>query len=138
MKTIKYNCKKCGSILEIPEKTESVLCGNCATWNRPRSIFSGFGQSDDSTDAEGSILQRVPGKIFSEIPDAITGTEKIPQPVETGEKPAKPGFFSLVTLLFIIAPFVSFFAAKLKLPPSATFLIIAAIIIAISLIKKRS
>ncbi|HPS56652.1 MAG TPA: hypothetical protein PK514_00975 [Spirochaetota bacterium] len=138
MKQVRFKCRKCGYQQIIPYKTESVLCGNCGTWNRPRSLFSGVEQAAPEEKNEGSILQKVPGTIHSEIPDAFPGTEKkdIPEP-EDG-KSAKPGLLSLVTILFVAAPVISIIVKKLNLPPASTFIILAAVIIVFNLMKKRS
>ena len=35
MKTITFRCIKCDTEIQAPEKTKSVLCGVCCTWNHP-------------------------------------------------------------------------------------------------------
>lgn len=138
MKQVKFSCRKCGYSQIIPDKTESVLCGNCGTWNRPRSLFSGLEQAAPEEKSEGSILQKVPGPINSEIPDAFPAPEKkdMPEPEET--RPAKPGLFSLITMLFVAVPVISIIVKKLELPPASTYIILAVVILVFNLMKKRS
>lgn len=138
MKQVQFKCRKCGYAQVIPDKTESVLCGNCGTWNRPRSLFAGLEQAAPEEKSEGSILQKVPGSIHSEIPDAFPSPEKKEEPETEVEKPVKPGLFSLVTILFVAAPVISIIVKKLNLPPATVFIILAAVIIVITLMKKRS
>ncbi|HQO39325.1 MAG TPA: hypothetical protein PK986_02545 [Spirochaetota bacterium] len=138
MKQVKFKCSKCGYAQVIPDKTESVLCGNCGTWNRPRSLFAGLEQAAPEEKSEGSILQKVPGSIHSEIPDAFPGHEKdnLPEPEESPR--SKPGLFSLITILFVAAPVISIIVKKLELPPATTFIIITIAFILLNRMKKRS
>ena len=138
MKNVLFKCRKCGYGLMIPEKTESVLCGNCATWNRPRSLFAAIEQPAPAQQEEGSILQKVPGAIHGEIPDAFPVPEKKEAPEPEKDKPPKPVLFSLVTILFVAAPVISIVVKKFNLPPATAFIVIAAILIVITLMKKRS
>ena len=119
MKNVLFKCRKCGYGLMIPEKTESVLCGNCATWNRPRSLFAALDQPGDDEKQEGSILQKVPGPIHSEVPGVLTGPEKSDKPGKD-TNPPKPGLFSLITILFVAAPAISIIVKKQKLTTRTT------------------
>lgn len=139
MKNVKYRCRKCGYILEIPERTESVLCGSCATWNRPRGLIAVLNSEPGEEPSEGSILQKVPGSIFSEIPGPSSGGQAgKPVPEEENEAAPKPGIFTLAALLFFLAPFVSFIVSKFNLPPLITFIVLAAVFTLYMIGKKRS
>lgn len=151
MKNFKFKCRKCGHIIEIPEKTESVLCGNCVTWNRPRNFFTALDITPQNEAAGGSILQKVPGSVYSEIPGQQGGPvySEIPgqhgsadsagtSPAEDERVNPAPGFLSTVALLFFLAPLLSIIVAKLKLPPFVTFAVLAAVIMLYQLRKKRS
>lgn len=138
MKQVKFSCRKCGYSQIIPDKTESLLCGKCGTWNKPRSLFAAIDQAPPEVKQEGSILQKVPGSIHSEIPDAFPEPEKKDLPESEDEKVAKPGLFSLVTIIFVAAPVISIIVKKLNLPPATAFIILAAVVMAVTLMKKRS
>ena len=136
MKLVKFRCKKCGYELIIPEKTESVLCGNCATWNKTRGLFAGIDQ--EASNGEGSILQKIPGSIYSDFPERADSLEKKEElPADAGER-VNPGPFSMVALIFILAPLISFIVAKLELPPFVAFIVLAVIIILYQFAKKKS
>lgn len=68
MKQVKFKCSKCGYAQVIPDKTESVLCGNCGTWNRPRSLFAGLEQAAPEEKSEGSILQKFRDLFIARFP----------------------------------------------------------------------
>ena len=138
MKHIVFKCRKCGYSIDIPEKTDSVLCGRCATWNRPRSLFAALDQPGPGEQEKGSILQKVPGPIHSEIPGSIPVPETKDVPGAEETRPVKPGLLSMITILFVAAPAISIIVKKLNLPPATAFIILAAVIIVFNLMKKRS
>mgnify|MGYP001187417652 CR=1 FL=1 len=133
MKNFKFKCRKCGHIIEIPEKTESVLCGNCATWNRSRNLFAALDQETGVESPGDSVLQKVPGSTDSEIPG-----QGQPVPAEEDEAAQRPGIFTVMALLFFIIPLVNFILFKFKLPPYITLIVVAAVLVIYLITKKRS
>ena len=137
MKQVKFKCRKCGYLQIIPDKTESLLCGNCGTWNRPQSLFAKIEQAETEKEEKGLTLRKDRGNIPGEIPDAFPDEHKdLSETVN--KKPSNPGLMGLIMILFVIAPVISIVADRFELPPATTMLLLGAVIILYMLIKKRS
>lgn len=137
MKNIEFKCRKCGHIMIVPDKTGSVLCGNCATWNKPHSLLFSPDKPETGQE-EGSILQRVPGSIFSETPDPAHSGEHESRADDGPDVPQKTGLISLIAIVLVLAPVVSFLVEKFSLPPVLTLIVFAVVIALYQFSRKRS
>lgn len=137
MKILLFRCRKCGYIMNIPEKTESVLCGRCCTWNKPGNIFAALDQPYEN--GESSPILKQNADIGSDkISDVTDVEEKSAYTASGKEKPSKPGLLSFVAILFLLGPALSYLVAKYKLPPLLTVAFMAGLIILYQFMKKRS
>jgi len=145
MEFIKTKCRKCGYELEIPDKTESVICGSCGEINhftRLSAILRKHGDSspeikwgDKNIDNRKSGGMTSPGK---QIPRSQE-EDKLPVPEEDKENfPEQGPATKILTLIFIIAPFIAIAVEHFKLPSYVAVIVIAAIILLLFILKKRS
>ncbi|GEM_PF-723094 len=154
MKFIKIRCRKCGYELTIPETTTSVICGSCGEINRFSRLTSLLRKQSDLP-IETKWEERTPampsssGKSMESRNQAASGIpdfqssdhdrgENIHLPGEEEEIPEQGNATKLMTLIFIIAPFIAIAVEHFKLPSYVAIIAIAAVIILIFLLKKRS
>lgn len=140
MEYIKIKCKKCSYEIDIPEKTESVVCGYCGNVNYFSKISSILKKYNDSiladkyNEVSGEIVQPEveSGKILVHIP-GDTGSL---QDEDVSELPENKSLFKITTIMFILAPFIAMAIEFFKLPSYAVLLIIIGIVGVIYFLKK--
>jgi predicted RNA-binding Zn-ribbon protein involved in translation (DUF1610 family) len=154
MKFIKIRCRRCGYELTIPETTTSVICGSCGEINRFSRLTSLLRKQrdlpleakwEDKTPAmppsSGKSMERRNQAPLG-IPDFQSPDqgreENIPLPGEDEEIPEQGSATKIMTLIFIITPFIAIAVEHFKLPSYFAIIAIAAVIFLIFLLKKRS
>lgn len=158
MEYIKTKCKKCGYVIEMPEKTGSVTCGSCGHVNT-FGIFSSAARAD-KTAAAGEGSRDSTNRDIKTIPDKhpsdISKPSYRPQPAKTGapdnteaqlpvdaedeefEFPEQKTASRIITLIFVLTPFIAMAVEFFKLPPYAAVAVIILIVVIALAIKKRS
>lgn len=154
MEFVKIKCSKCGYELEIPEETSSVICGSCGEINTTGRLASLL-RKQSATASEIKWTGKTPvtkGTAGRGIESRIPAGAKTPdiKPLPSGQDAGRPipeeeeGYpeqgtaTKIITLIFILVPFIAMAVEFFKLPPYALFIAIAAIILIVFLIKKRS
>lgn len=154
MEFVKRKCKKCGYELEVPDSTTSVICGSCGeinTFGRLASLLGKQAGSGFEIKREDKIpgTTGAPGKPVESSASSGVKTQDIrsipsrngeeqPLPDEGEDFPEQKSATKIMTLIFILAPFIAMAVEFFKLPPYAVFIVIAALILIVFLIKKRS
>ena len=149
MEFIKIKCRKCGYEIEIPEKTSSVICGSCGEINHFNKISALLrGQSSPAVQirwkdksADIAIKEKLPAGIRDNaepenFPDQAN--ENQPFPGDDEDFPEQKGAIKIMTLIFILAPFIAMAVEFLKLPSYAVLIAIAAVVLIVFFLKKRS
>jgi hypothetical protein len=143
MEFIKIKCSKCGYEIEIPETTVSVVCGSCGNVNHFGKISSILKKYSDGTDSEFHRNTRFPSEIkkpsYTPIPgqNPVPPETNIPSDDEDAEFPEEKNASKILTLIFILAPFIAMAVEFFKFPSYVAVLIIILVIITIVSIKKK-
>ena len=154
MEYIKTQCRKCGYELEFPEKTESVICGSCGEINRFSRLNSLLRKHSDPSleikweeKTSGTTAQSGKSKenrttpalkkppVIS-LPDKSENNNPLPE--DDDGYPEQGSATKIMTLIFIIAPFIAIAVERFKLPSYVAVIVIAAVILLVFLLKKRS
>ncbi len=154
MKFIKTKCSKCGYELEIPEEVSSVICGSCGEINRFGKLSSilrtGIVSGTDSMQSsKSSVPQNISPGPWRDKSMEVTktpGTKPFPlgqngnngNPEDEEEFQENSSATKIMTIVFILAPFIAMAVEHFKLPPIAALIPIAAIILIVFFLKKRS
>lgn len=153
MKFIKKRCSKCGYEFEIPEQVLSVICGSCGEINRfgkistilKAGVVSGTGSMQNSKPSAPQDSNRPRGgKSPTGIKPPDIKTLPSGQSENNGNSEDEEDFqenssaAKIMTVVFILAPFIAMVVEHFKLPPIAALIPIAAIILIVFLLKKRS
>ena len=154
MEYIKTQCRKCGYELEFPEKTESVICGSCGEINRFSRLSSLLRKHGDPaleikweekiSGAPAQSGKRMESQTapISKKPPVLSFPDRpqnnIPQPEDEEEDQEQGSATKIMTLIFILAPFIAIAVEHFKLPSYAAIIAIAAVILLIFILKKRS
>jgi len=141
MEFIREKCKKCGYEFIIPEKTENVICGSCGNVNHYSKISSIVKKYNDTVDhglysRDTGVIIKPSGKTADEVPQ---NSERIDIPDDENEidNPKEKSVSKIMTVVFILAPFIAMAVEFLKLPPYAVLIIIFIIIGIIFYFKKN-
>ncbi len=142
MEFIKSKCKKCGYEIVMPEKSESIICGSCGTINnfsKISSILKKYNESLEQLNYKESPddLLKIPG-------EGVPADWKIPREKElpSGDdeeemvSPETRKISKIMTLLFILAPFIALAIDFFKLPSYMALLIIVFIIAVIFFLRR--
>ncbi|HOP61962.1 MAG TPA: hypothetical protein PK358_09700 [Spirochaetota bacterium] len=147
MKFYKTKCSKCGYELVVPEDSLSVICGSCGKINHFSKLTTILRKQ-----AETGIDLKFPGEQPDYHEDSFSGTSesqnrqfpaspgenRAPLPDEDEEYPEQKSALKIMTVLFILMPFIAMVMEYFDLPPYAAVLIIGAIIFIVFALKKRS
>jgi len=154
MEFIKIKCTKCGYELEIPDKSESVICGSCGEINRFSRLTSLLRKHSDpaleikredkirsTTSPSGKSFENRtdPGSktpSTSTLPSTVENNKPLPDDEE--EYPEQGSASKIMTIIFILAPFIAIAVERFKLPSYVAIIAIAAVIFLVFLLKKRS
>ncbi|HOP30324.1 MAG TPA: hypothetical protein P5120_09280 [Spirochaetota bacterium] len=143
MEFIKTRCRKCGYELTIPDSTTSVICGSCGEINH-FSRLTTLLRKHSNPDFEikwGDKISGYPesseGSVKNGLPD-IPNQKEIPDYEDDEDLPEQGSAAKLMTLIFIIAPFIALAVEHFKLPSYVALIAIASVIFLIFLLKKRS
>lgn len=154
MEFIKIKCRKCGYELLIPDKTEAVICGSCGEINRFSRLTSLLRKHSDpaleikwedkissTTSPSGKSIESrtTPGSkkpSTLSVPSTVENNKPLPEDEE--EYPEQGSASKIMTIIFILAPFIAIAVERFKLPSYVTIIAIAAVIFLIFLLKKRS
>ncbi len=154
MEFIKTKCRKCGYELEIPEQTESVICGSCGEINRFSRLNSLLRKhSNPALEIKwGDTIQGAPASSGKSMESRTSSAAKTPSvsstpaasennkplPDDEDEYPEQGNATKIMTIIFILAPFIAIAVERFKLPPYVAIIAIAAVIFLVFLLKKRS
>jgi len=132
MEFLKTKCKKCGYEIDIPDKTEKIICGSCGNVNqfsRISSILKKYNDSVMTDDFRQSTEKTIHSAGKSEqVKIHIPGDEGSIAEGEDAEFPEEKNVSKIMTVLFILAPFIAMAIEFFKLPSYAALLIIFFII----------
>ncbi len=140
MEFIKTKCRKCGYEIEIPEKTEKLICGSCGNVNyfsKISSILKKYNETvvtDVSRQSTDKTIHSVDKS--EQVKIHIPGDESSTAEAEEAEFPEEKNISKIMTVLFILAPFIAMAIEFFKLPSYAALLIIFLIIGIIFFLKK--
>jgi LSD1 subclass zinc finger protein len=139
MKSVNFNCIKCGNPMQAPEKSERVLCAVCGTTNSPGGTFAKL-----KALAEKNTMAGSPGYKQREYPidpdytsedDSVFGEiEERTFPEEEQKSTNKRGLG--LTAIFVLMPVVIMISELLKIPP-VIIMAAAAVIFALFVASKR-
>ncbi len=145
MKFIKIKCSKCGYEIEVPDTTTSVICGSCGEINhisKISSILKKYGETafdieENTTPDIKTTYSRTGRQNIPPIP--VQQKEETP-PSENDETdyPEEKNAVKIITLIFILTPFIAIIMEYFKLPSYTAIIFIIAIILIIFILKKRS
>lgn len=133
MEFIKSECKKCGYEIIMPEKSENVICGSCGTINsfsKISSILKKYSDSLEPSNYKGSSgnSEKIPDE---DLPAGWKNPDKADLPASDDEEMASPDakkISKIMTVLFILAPFIAMAIDFFKLPSYTALLFIVFII----------
>lgn len=140
MEFIKTKCRKCGYEIEIPEKTESVICGSCGNVNhfgKISSILKKYSDAGEFDKPAGFPSERA-NPSYKNIPGRAQESSEtdIPTDDET-EFPEEKKASRILTIIFILAPFIAMAVEFFKLPSYAAVLIIILAAVIVFTLKKK-
>jgi LSD1 subclass zinc finger protein len=137
MKSINFNCIKCGNPMQAPEKSERVLCAVCGTTNSPGGTFAKLkaltekstipANTDYKYESYQSGREMNDDNPFYEAPEGHTF------PDEEQKVPNKRGLG--LTAIFVLMPVVIMISELLKIPP--IIILAAAAVIFVLFIKNK-
>jgi ribosomal protein S27AE len=124
MEFIKSKCKKCGYEIVMPEKSENIICGSCGTINHFSKVSSILKQYSDSL---------APSNYKEPSDDLLKIPEEAELPYDDGDEddevsPEAKKRTKIMTVLFILAPFIALGIEFFKLPSYTVFIIIAVVV----------
>ena len=141
MEFIKTKCRKCGYEIVIPERTETVVCGSCGHINHFGSISSilkKYGETGD-INRPGEFPAEIKKPSYKPIPGQIPGIpeKELPPEEDDAEFPEEKKASRILTIVFILAPFIAMAVEFFKLPSYAAVLIIIIIAVIVFTLKKK-
>ena len=140
MEFIKVKCRKCGNAIQIPESTVNVICGSCGNVNhygKISSILKKYSESGEIT-RPGEFSAEIKGPSYKSIPDqtAVSSEIDIPGGQDEHDFPEEKNASRIITIVFILAPFIAMAIEFFKLPSFAAVVIIILIVVAALAFKK--
>jgi len=141
MEFIKTKCRKCGYEIVIPEHTETVVCGSCGNVNhfgRISSILKKYSEAGDISRPE-EFTTEIKKPSYKTIPGQIPGIPEKASPSEEEEIdfPEEKTASKIMTIIFIMAPFIAMAVEFFKLPSYAALLIIILVVVIVFTLRKK-
>lgn len=138
MKSVNFNCIKCGYTLQAPEQSTRVLCPACGTTNSPGGTFAKLkalaekntipGQTDYKYDSYKNRNSMDENNPFYDEPEGHTFPDE--------EQPSSNKKGIGITALFVLMPVIIMISEFLKIPP-VIILAAAAVIFALFIASKK-
>lgn len=132
MEYIKRKCRKCGYEIELPETSLNIICGSCGNVNHYSRISSAAKKKQKSDEVKKeSGIKEIKKPSFKSVTARTPAADEAVKPPDEDEieLPEENKFFKIMTVGFILAPFIAMAVEFFKLPPYTLVLII--IIIAV-------
>lgn len=141
MEFIKTKCRKCGYEIVIPERTQTVYCGSCGHINHYSKITSILKKYSDAgeIDKPGIFSNELPEPSYKPVPGQRPDSAQtnLPADDEEAEFPEEKKASRILTVVFILAPFIAMAVEFFKLPSYAAVLIIILIAVIVFTLKKK-
>lgn len=143
MEFINSKCKKCGYEIVMPEKSESIICGSCGAVNNFSKLSSILKKYNEPLEP---LNYKEPPENSSKIPGVgvpaewkIPREDELPYGNDDEEEMVSPEakkISKIMTVLFIIAPFIALAIDFFKLPSYTVLLVIIFIIAVLFFLRK--
>jgi LSD1 subclass zinc finger protein len=138
MKSVNFNCIKCGNPMQAPEKSERVLCAVCGTTNSPGGTFAKLKALTEKHTIPANTAYKYeshqPEKGMNEDNPFFEDSEGHTFPDEEQKIPSKRGLG--LTAIFVLMPIVIMISELLKIPP-IIIMAAAAVIFVLFIASKR-
>jgi len=138
MKSVNFNCIKCGNPLQAPEKSERVLCAVCGTINSPGGTFAKLKALAERNTIPANTDYKYEsyhtGNGMNDNDPFYNDTEGHTFPDEEQKSTNKRGLG--LTAIFVLMPVIIMISELLKIP-SIIILAAAAVIFAVFIASKR-